>query len=465
VNRRDFLRYSALAAAAAGLGSGAGIGLSQLDARTRSAVRRFRSRPDLRPPVPLITRRGATAPGLVFTAPMGGPGSLGPLILEESGEPVWVRPSPAGLAQLDFRAQTYRGKPVLTWWQGRVAKGWGRGEYVLLDSSYRELTRVRAGNGLHGDLHEFELTPDGTALITAYDTVDHGGRKVVDGVVQEVDVASGEVVFQWRSLDHVPLVDSYRPRPARPATPFDYIHLNSVSLDLDGNLLVSGRHTCTIYKVDRRSGAVLWRLGGKRSDFPLRPGVRTWFQHDVRRDEDGTLTIFDNGSTPDREPLSRALTLSLDEPRRRAAVLRADTHPGVLARAMGSVQRLPDLGLFVGWGTEPYASEFAPDGSLVYDVRMPDGGISYRAFRLPWVGRPSERPSVALDGDRVHVSWNGATEVAAWRAFVDGRPGDAALRTGFETEIRLARPGGRRVEVAAYDASGAEIGRSHPAAL
>jgi hypothetical protein len=128
------------------------------------------------------------------------------------------------------------------------------------------------------------------------------------------------------------------------------------------------------------------------------------------------------------------------------------------------VQRLPGRGVFVGWGAEPYATEFAADGALVYDLRMPEGAISYRAFRLPWVGRPAEPPAVAVDGGRAYASWNGATEVAAWRAYVDGREDAEALRSGFETELRPRRTG-REVVVAALGADGSELARSRPAML
>lgn len=467
MNRRDFLRGAGATAAAAAVGTVGGIGLSRLT-HGEARVRRFRSRPDLCPPAPRVVRSGPTAPGYVLTTPMGGPGHRGLLVLDDAGEPVWSSPSPPGLARLNLLAQRYRGRDVLTWWEGRLAHGHGGGAYVLLDSTYREVARVRAGNGLRGDLHDFVLTSAGTALMTIYDRVQHGGRTVLDGVVQEVDVATGDVVLEWRSLGHVPVAESYRPPPRDPSIPWDYFHLNSVGVDLDGGLLVSGRHTCAIYKLDRRTGAVRWRLGGRRSDFALGPGARTWFQHDARRHPDGTLTVFDNGAPPAHERLSRALTLRLDERARRAEVARADTHADVLATAMGNVQALPGGGVFVGWGTEPFASEFAAGGALVYDLRMPEGAISYRAFRRPWRGEPAEPPALAVvrdgAGARAYASWNGATEVAAWQAHVDGRPAESALRTGFETELRLARPG-RRVVVAALDAAGRELGRSRPVAL
>ena len=174
---------------------------------------------------------------------------------------------------------------MLTWCDGGV-------DYIV-DSSYHVIATVHAGNGLDADGHEFALTPQGTALITIYHEVPYdlssvGGPKdgtVVDGIVQEIDVATGRVLFEWHSLDHVPLAESYAPVTRNDA--YDYFHINAVNLDNDGNLLISGRHTWTVYKVDRHTGQILWRLGGKRSDFKLGAGrpVRLAAQPAPRRRE------------------------------------------------------------------------------------------------------------------------------------------------------------------------------------
>jgi hypothetical protein len=175
---------------------------------------------------------------------------------------------------MDFKLQRYRGRSVLTWWEEEHT-GFGQGEYLLLDSSYREVARVRAGNGYEGDHHEFLIRSQDTALFDIYHKVPMdlsaiGGKKdatVLVGIVQEVDIESGEVLFEWHSLDHVGLEESY-------VKPYDYFHINSIEVDDDSNLLVSARTTSTVYKIDRESGEVIWRLGGKKSDFEMGPGTR-----------------------------------------------------------------------------------------------------------------------------------------------------------------------------------------------
>src|SRR5207248_1924871 len=105
---------------------------------------------------------------------------------------------------------------------------------------------------------------------------------VVDSVVEEIDIPTGLLLLRWDSLDHVPVSDSYAPLPPRRTRdPFDYFHANSIAVDRDGNLVVSGRNTWTAYKLDRHTGAVIWRLGGKHSSFRLAPRTYWAFQHDV----------------------------------------------------------------------------------------------------------------------------------------------------------------------------------------
>jgi len=452
VNRREFLtRAGGGAVAVLSLG-GAGFGLNRgAAALDEPRVRRFRSRPDLKPPSPWVTGTSAAPGEYLFTTPMGGPGQTGLLLLDTHGEPVWLDPSPKGLARLDFRVQQYRGRPVLTWWEGTVGKGYGQGSYVLLDEHYREVARVRAGAGQKGDLHEFQLTPEGTAIFAAYAKV----GDVVEGVVQEVDVASGELLLDWHSLDHVPVEDSYRTAASFGKAGFDYLHANSIDVDEDGDLLLSARHTWAVYKLDRRSGEIRWTLGGKRSDFELGPGARFAWQHDVRAHPDGTLTIFDNGAEPPVEPRSRALRLELDHARMKASTVAAWTHPrNLLAHAMGNVQALADGGALVGWGTAPAASEFGPDGFVRWDASFPKGAMSYRAYRFPWTGLPQGKPDAVRDGNTLYASWNGATQVAEWRVSRAGREVARRPRLGFETAVPVgAGPGALQVDALAADGS------------
>ncbi len=431
----------------------------------------FESLPGLKVPTLTVSTSLAPAPGYVFVTTLNGPGQRGLLVFDNSGEPIWFRP--LDQAALDFRRQTYRGKPVLTWWQGTISQiGVGEGVGKIVDQSYRHVAEVQAGNGYRMDVHEFLLTRRGTALITAYDRVQAdltsvGGPAsgaVFDSIVQEVDVKTGRVVFEWRSLDHVPLADSYAPL----ADPFDYFHVNSVDEHLDGSLIVCARNTSAVYKIDRSSGAVQWRLGGPSSDFELGPRVFFMSQHDARAHPDGTLTIFDDGPSPSSEQ-SRAIRIALDVASMRALLVQEYVHPRPLeASAMGNAQLLADGRILVGWGTQPYVTEFGPLGDVRFDATFDGGAWNYRAFRDTWVGRPATRPAAVVRrhgrGHRLYASWNGSTETAYWRidagASRDGlQTARIVERTGFETVVPLA---GRRVfvSVTALDASKRALGSS-----
>jgi len=438
------------------------------------AVQLLRSRPDLRPPgVTVTTARPGRAAGLIFIAPYPQPAQGGPLIFDDRGEPVWFLPLHHDQAA-NLQVQSYRGRPVLTWWEGKINKlGQGSGRAIIADSSYRPLTSVRGALGQSLDLHEFRLTAAGTALITAFSTVpadlSHVGGPVAgqvsESVVQEIDVASGRVLLDWHGLDHVALTESYSPV----GEPYDYLHANSVDVDRDGNLIVCARSTHAVYKIDRRSGQVIWRLGGKRSDFAMGPGATFAWQHDARRQADGSITLFDDAASPAVERQSRGLVLVLDEQRRRASLRRSYVHPQpLLTASQGNLQVLPNGNALVGWGAQPYVSEFDAAGHLVFDAHMHAPGQSYRALRQPWAGTPVEPPAVVLvssvERTTAHVSQNGATSVAAW-VLLSGvsdtrlRPVARRARAGFETAIPVAQTG-RYLAVRALDARGRTLSQS-----
>lgn len=422
------------------------------------------------------------SPGYVFLAPMIGPGQHGPLVVDSDGEPVWIAPHPRAQSH-DLRVQTLAGRPVLTWWEGDLVlpDGYGHGQFVIADTSYREIHRFSPGNGYSGDLHEFTLTSHGTALISIYNEVPanlslYGGPAkgtVLEGIVQELDVKTGKVLLEWHSLEHAGLDESFRDPPA--GQPWDYFHLNSIGVLPDGNLIVSSRHASTAYKINRRSGKVIWRLGGKRSDFGIGPGAAFAFQHHVRGYRGNLISIFDNASYSQdsaTEPVSRALVLRLDLANRTAGLVREDRSPrGALSVAMGDAQALPGGGMFVGWGTVPGYSEFDANGQLRYDATLVGLGTSYRAFRQRWKATPLTRPAVASarnsDGTLdVFTSWNGATEVAQWQ-ILGGTDANAldpvrtVSRAGFETQVQLATTPAL-VAAVALDARGKALGRSNP---
>ena len=441
-----------------------------------SDVRTFRSRPDLSPPGIEITEQAHdTSPGYIFVAAKKGAGQDGPMIVDNLGRVIWFSKDRYAT---DFKVQRYRGEPVLTWWEGGIVAGHGVGEYVIFDSSYREIKKVQAGNGYRGDLHEFSITPRDTALLTSYtktraDLSPLGGPTdglVWGGIAQELDIGTGEVLFEWRSLEHVGVEESYRKPPQDPGTALDYFHINSIEIDFDDDLLISAKGTSAVYKVDRESGEILWRLGGKESDFEMGPGTRFASQHDARRQSDGTITIFDNGAPPQVHEQSRGIVVGLDMDEMSATLVREFIHPNrLLSTSQGNLQVLPDGNVFVGWGSEPYFSEYSHDGKLLFDALFLGEGQSYRAFRLPWSGHPGDDPAVAVErgpDDRVslYVSWNGATEVATWQVIAGSDPdrlepvGSAPWR-GFETTITVSSTE-PYVAARARSASGRVLGTS-----
>ncbi len=477
-------------AAAAGIVAGGSAPARAFSATTPPAAGRFLTQPAWNPPpVVVSTPAAGTASGSIFVAPLSfgpadaGPGRYGPLILDDDGQPVWFLPLSTVVAQ-NLRMQKYRGRSVLTWYEGAAGGLYG-GSCVVYDSTYHELIRVHAGHGFDCDLHEFLITSRGTALLSVANEVSAdlsavGGPtdgRVVEGVVQEIDIAGKRVLFEWHSLDHVDLAESYR-TGVTPAGNVDYFHLNSIGVDTDGDLIVSARHTSTVYKVDRKTGAIKWRLGGTMNEFELGPGASFNFQHDVRAHADGTLTLFDNGATGTGagavEPASRPMRLALDPGAMTADLLQVyEASSPRLATALGNVQGLPDGGVFVGWGAAGPFTEFTPEGDVRFDATFGDGSVSYRALRFPWTGRPATKPAIAtiVNSDRtvtVYASWNGATEVARWQ--VRGGASPARLRavhtgrrTGFETAITV--PAVAYVAVAALDAAGRELGVSRPLAV
>jgi hypothetical protein len=451
----------------------------------REAVRAFHSRPDLNPPaVEVTTQAHHTAPGYIFVAPQkGSAGQGGSMIIDDSGEVVWFRPLQRRYGRPhDLKVQSYRGKSVLTWMDGVK-------EYVIFDHAYREIARFSAGNGRNGDHHEFLISPQDTALITIYNPVPWdlssiGGLKndrVWQGIVQELDIESGEVLFEWHSLEHVGLVETYATVSQDGSPGFDYFHVNSIEVDHDSNLLVSARQTFAVYKIDRNTGEVIWRLGGKKSDFEMGPGTRFAFQHDARRQRDGTISIFDNGTTvfhgnvPEVVEGSRAIVLELDEEQMSASLVREYTHPDKqYADAAGNVQVLENGNVFVGWGRAHTVSEFSKDGELLFDAKLPPQNRFYRAFRFPWSAQPSDRPAAVAERTseeevRVYASWNGATEVESWEVLAGSSPDrletvGAVPRDGFETAM-LVQTSDPYLVVCAKERFGRVLGTSTPVKL
>jgi hypothetical protein len=440
----------------------------------------FRSRPDLNPPtVEVNTQAHDVSPGYIFVSPKKGPGRDGPMILDHRGRLVWFHPikdEPHYFA-MDLKVQRFRGEPVLTWWEGYVDV-FGVGHYLIFDSSYSEIAWVRAGNGFRGDLHEFLITPEDTALLTIYNKVPadlsaFGGSKdgeAYEGILQEIDIETGEVLFQWHSSEHISVDESYNKLPDNPKKPFDYFHINSIDVDFDGHLLVSARNTWSVYKIDRNTGEVIWRLGGKKSDFEMGEGTRFAFQHDARRQHDGTITIFDNGALPEVHEQSRGIVLGFDEQKMSVSLVKEYKHSHkLLAGTQGNLQVLPSGNVFIGWGGEGFFSEYSSEGKPLFDANFPPHNESYRAYRFRWNGQPSGSPRMVAERRsdhkvRLYASWNGATEIATWEVLAGPEPGGlesigSVPSDGFESTI-IAGTSEPYVGVRAKDRSGRVLGAS-----
>ena len=425
------------------------------------------------------------AAGDILTTNGPGPGQYGPLIYTPDGRLVWFERLSGGEAAENLSEQTYEGQRVLTWWKGRVLSlGFGQGEDVVMNSHYQTVARIAGGNGLHADLHDFQIAPHDIAYITAYNPIRCNLKPIkgapdgaiVDTAIQEIDMKTGLTRWEWHSLDHVGASESEVEVPAD-TTPWDYFHLNSIDPEPDGNILISARSTWAAYQLAGDTGKILWRLGGNRSSFKMESGTSMAWQHDGRVLPDGELSFFDNGSNPPIHHQSRALLIRLDFKAREAHLASAFTHPSppLLAASQGNVQTLANQNTLVGYGTVPAISEYAKGGSLLFDAHQPFDMAFYRAFRFPWSGQPSSPPAVLASlnntGEEtiVHASWNGATEVAWWRVLSGKQRGSLAVQTtiratGFENSTTLPEKQAF-VAVRALDSAGKVLGTSQTVAV
>jgi len=445
-------------------------------------VLHFASAPAIDPAALTVTvdSPAAQRDGDIFLAAYPGPGHMGPTIFDARGSLVWFKPLPRDTFAANVRVQRYRGRPVLTWWQGTISNhGFGLGIGEIYSTSYQPVATVHAGDGLAEDLHELALTPNGSALITTWKPLycdlssvgGPAGGAVYDAAFQEIDVATGLVRYEWDSIEHVPLSDSYMPASgASTAWPYDWFHLNSIALTGDGRLLISARATWAVYEIDPSTGQLVWELGGRSPTFAMGPGTLTAWQHDARPLGADTFSVFDNGGPPSGERHSRGLIVRVDPQTGRVSLVASIViHTPIYAETQGDLQRLPDGNWWIGWGNVNESSEVSATAVQLFEAHTPAGSESYRTLRFPWSARPRTRPSIALrrghDGSlRVYASWNGATDVARWRLMTgrSRRPLDAAgsvRRTGFETALPV--PGAAAyVAVEALDPKGRVLATS-----
>lgn len=446
------------------------------------AVQHFATQPYATPSTVTVTTppRPGAAPGYLFLAPYQGYGSAGPMIAEQNGTLVWSHPLPEGFDATNFQVQQYEGKPVLTWWQGRVLRvGFGQGEDEIYDSSYHPVAKVRAGNGYHADLHEIRLTPQGTAWIDAFDPVKfdlssfHGAKNgiLTDSIVEEIDVKTGLVMWEWHALGRIPLHDSHNPAPASVA-PWDAYHVNSVDPGRAGDVLISARNSWAMYDIDMRTGAFRWQLGGPHSTLKLGPGTHTYWQHDAEFQPGGLVSVFDNGSTPPMERQSRGLLLRPDPAHHRVTLVKQLTNPTktLLAPAQGNLASLPGGRWLMGYGNLPNFTEYDSAGHVLLDGSLGPGVQDFRTFLDPWSGRPTVPPALVAHRSggvvTAQTSWNGATGIATWELLAGASPESLAVvasvpKRGFEATLQ-ATTSDAYVATRALGASGETLSTSVP---
>lgn len=471
----------------------------------------FFSEPNLHPMKITVNKFDPeTSSGFIFVAPYAFSddaiyGQPGALIMDNEGNPIWFRPlNTPNLMNTDFRMQTLNGKPVLTFWQGTLATPpaytnapGGSSEpgscYYILDNTYAVIKNVSARNGFTSDIHEFLLTPNNTALFLStksipMDLTPYGGPKegfVQDFAIQEVDLETDELIFFWDALQHIPLTDSFEPASSASSSGniWDVYHLNSIGLtDSVEDILVSGRNLWTIYRINKPTGNIVWRLGGKQSSFTIGKGAKFSWQHDARFLPNNVVSLFDDNccesdTVPPGTPFAHGLILKLDLENMKASRLKTYYHnPNIHVSSQGNVQSLPNGHKFIGWGQSQYFSEFKKPGNnvtnpslnMIYDASMPGNNYTYRAYRNDWVGTPNYPPSIAVKSKAsqiiVYASWNGSTETSAWQIFAGKSPSTlfkvaTAARSGFETAIPV-NDKGPYFQVKAVNSLGQIIGAS-----
>ncbi len=458
------------------------------------AVQHYLSAPELTPSTVTLTKpaQAGAAGGDLFLAPYQGLGAPGPMIAEQNGALVWFHPLPHDDSATNFQVQSYEGKPVLTWWQGRIIKvGFGEGEDVIYNNSYQQIATVRAGNGYRADLHEILLTPQGTAWIDAFDPIQmnlssvHGSAHgiLLDSIIEEIDVKTGLVMWEWHALGHIPLRDSLN-HVSSGEYPWDYVHINSISpggtgsnpggtgSGEPGNVMLSARNTWTLYDVNMHTGGYNWLLGdGGHSSFKLGRGVRFYWQHDAEFQPGGLISLFNNASDPPKERESSGLLLRPNFSSHTVTLVKRFTNPGktLLASSQGDTLSLPGGDWLLGYGGLPNFTEFSPSGHVLLDGTLGKNVQDFRTYLFPWSGQPSTAPAIAVQaaaaGATVEASWNGATDVASWQVLGGGSPESLAplatvARNGFQTTIPVSAGAGTYVAARALGASGQVLGTS-----
>ncbi|VDB95183.1 unnamed protein product [Peniophora sp. CBMAI 1063] len=425
--------------------------------------------------------------GLYLTTPVGQdsptPGSM---IYDRNGSLVWIGGPLNGTA--DLQLQEYAGKPVLTFWFGSAVDGHGAGTCFVLDETYSNIAEINSVGGQGADLHECNFPKDTntSAMITVYNNISPfdltsvGGPKdgtLIDVWVQEIEIATGAVLFNWSMFDHVSPFDSYAiAGQGVSADLWDAYHMNSIDKGADGSYLISVRHLSTLFKINS-NGSIAWRMGGKHSNFTIGDGAEFSWQHHARFDpeDNNHISLFDDTATDFNLTTAsdaHSLYISYDTSAWTTTALATYFSAPFknYTTSQGSSQRFADGSGVVGWGSNPWVTEHNSEGDVTFSLSLGDGSLSngpvasYRSFKVPaggWVGNPTVPPSIALQNGTVYFSWNGKTAVRSWDVIGDDNKLIKAVdRADFETSLSIVSANVTVVAAVAKDASGQALGKS-----
>lgn len=449
---------------------------------------------DFQPPTLQINQTGPTDPGFIFLGPRGGvqPAGQAALIYDNAGNLVYEGPEEV---TSNFMVQKLNGSDVITFWAGDMMDiGYGYGTVHILDSTYQEIHTVTlTGNFVtpdnstktsYIDLHESNITPNNTLLVTAYNVTQHdltsiGGTSsewMLDSHFYEIDIATNEIVNSWSALDHeddIPLTSSHQKLGGTAGTqenPYDAYHINAITPTNNGHL-VSLRHMWSGYYLSE-NGSVMWQVSGEDgADFTQVGNANFSWQHDIRvwneTDEGMILTLFNNANTPtDNESPTTGVSLAIDLVKKTVTGLRSLSDPNdpIHSVSQGSYQVLneQDGHVFMDYGSISKVKEFDGAGNVVFSGKFgPDNAVaSYRGYRFPWSAVPFWKPSLNVTrtstGATVYMSWNGATDYDTWAVYsassensTNNQQIATGKRTGFETAINVTNLTTDYIQVAA----------------
>ncbi|KAM3478307.1 hypothetical protein MY8738_006041 [Beauveria namnaoensis] len=428
----------------------------------------------------------------------------GPAIFRSNGDLVWTQDG-WGRTR-DLKVQSVGDRSYMTFWHDESSRHAGGGSYVLLDQSYEMVKELRPVGEISSRPVELKLTDDGTAIMVMHNATQvHNplgslqNGWINDAIIQEIDMTSNELVFEWRASHHFNVTMSQAATENQgqtPETAFDFFHATGIDLDHKGDYVISSRNMCNAVALRRGHGNVLWVLGGRLNSFEDASegeAAAMISSQGIQWYGDSTLLLLDSGHMPDIEGWpgrrSNARTIHVNTTTNTAALLRMYSTPAAETsrHSKGTVQRLRNGNVFVGWGDDnPLAAtytEYSEDGRVLCAAHFREASVASAKFwkttsggggrvmsKYSWTGTPAAQPVIVVRPQEgaLYVSWNGDTQTTAWLLRSNNTErGDGSLgarcvvdRAGFETRIPIPHDIGEVIEIMGVDDRGRTLVRS-----